>query len=155
AVFDAVVRSVDEGLPIEVARIREYVEAALARGELAVQGDGAITAADGKARLAAARLQAESADLAISADYDFPTEALDARLTLVAPARAGAVDIGRPEISIRLQGPIDSPRRTLDVAAFSAWLSTRAAAENAKRLAANPRPDDVRPAASPPASRRT
>jgi AsmA-like C-terminal region/AsmA family len=155
AAFDAVVRSVDEGLPIEVAHIREYMEAALARGVLTVQGDGAIIAADGMARLAAVRLQAESADLAISANYDFPTEALDARLTLVAPARASTTDIGRPEIAIRLQGPIDSPRRTLDVAALSAWLSTRAAAENAKRLAANPRPDDVRPAASPPALRQT
>jgi tetratricopeptide (TPR) repeat protein len=153
--FDAVVRSVDGGLPIEAARISERVEAALAGGALAVQGDGAITVADGKARFAADRLPAEGADLAVSARYDLPAEMLDAKLKLTGPARAGMAEIGRPEIAISLQGPVDSPRRTVDIAALSAWLSARAAAENAKRLAALTRPDDVRaptsPTFSPPA----
>src|SRR5262249_60573740 len=45
--FDAVIRSVDGGLPIEAARIRERTEEALERGALSVQGDGAITAGAG------------------------------------------------------------------------------------------------------------
>jgi uncharacterized protein involved in outer membrane biogenesis len=145
AAFDAVIRSVDqEGLPIEAARIRERAEAALARGALPVQADGAVTAADGKVRLAITRLQAEGADLTMSARYDLPADALDAKLTLAGPARAA--DTGRPEIAVSLQGPLDAPRRTLDVAALSGWLSMRAANENAKRLAAAlARPDDARP----------
>jgi hypothetical protein len=152
AAFDAVVRSVDAGLPIEAARVRERVEAALTGGALPVQGDGAITVADGKARLATTGLQAEGADFAVSARYDFAAEALDARFKLTGPVRAGMAEIGRPEISVSLQGPADSPRRTVDVAALSSWLSARTAAENAKKLAALQRPpDDVRPPASPPA----
>src|SRR5579871_880885 len=156
--LNVVIRSVDEGLPIEAARIREGVEAALARGALSVQGDGAITTAAGKASLTITRLQAAGADLAVSARYDVATEALDARLTLVGPSGSGDAEVGRPQIAISLQGPIDAPRRTLDIAGFSDWLSTRAIAQNAKRLAAlSARPgvgpiesQQMPPTASPP-----
>jgi large subunit ribosomal protein L24 len=155
--FDAVIRSVDQGLPIEVTRIRGRVEEALARGALAVQGDGAVTAAAGTASLTANRLRAEGADLAVSARYDLVAEALDAKLTLARPAGAGSGSAGRPEIAVSLQGPIDSPRRTLDVAALVDWLSTRAIAENTKRLAAMAAPPDARPIeppqTQPPAAR--
>jgi tetratricopeptide (TPR) repeat protein len=150
--FDAVIRSVDQGLPIEVTRIRERMEAALARGALSIHGDGSITAAAGQASLTVTKLRAKGADMAISARYDLVAEALDARLTLVGPTGIGAVDIGRPEIAISLQGPIDSPRRTLDIAALSNWLSTRAIAQNAKRLAAISTPLDARPLEPPQTS---
>jgi hypothetical protein len=150
--FDAVIRSVDQGLPIEVTRIRERMEAALARDALSIQGDGSITAAAGQASLTVTRLRAKGADVAISARYDLVAEALDARLTLTGPTGVGAVDIGRPEIAISLQGPIDSPRRTLDIAALSNWLSRRAIAQNAKRLAAISAPLDARPIESPQTS---
>ncbi len=150
--FDAVIRSVDQGLPIEVTRIKERMEAALARGALSIQGDGSITTAAGQASLTVTKLRAKGADMAISARYDLVAEALDARLTLVGPTGIGAVDIGRPEIAISLQGPIDSPRRTLDIAALSNWLSTRAIAQNAKRLAAISAPLDARPIEPPQTS---
>ncbi len=162
--FDAVIRSVDQGLPIEATRIKARMEEALARGALAVHGDGAITAAAGKASLTASRLRAEGADLSVSARYDLVAEALDARLALAQPAGTGNGNIGRPEIAVSLQGPIDSPRRTLDIAALVDWLSTRAIAENTKRLAAMPAPPAARPVepsqaqppqAQPPAARPT
>jgi len=162
--FDAVIRSVDQGLPIEATRIKARMEEALARGALAVQGDGAITAAAGKASLTASRLRAEGADLSVSARYDLVAEALDARLALAQPAGTGNGNIGRPEIAVSLQGPIDSPRRTLDIAALVDWLSTRAIAENTKRLAAVSAPPAARPVepsqaqppqAQPPAARPT
>jgi uncharacterized protein involved in outer membrane biogenesis/tetratricopeptide (TPR) repeat protein len=134
--FDAVIRGVDQGLPIEAAHVRERMETALARGALSVQGDGAITVAGGKASLTALRLRAEGADLAVAARYDLVAEALDAKLTLVGPAGVSLADRGRPEIAVVLQGSIDSLRRTLDIAALVDWLSTRAIAENTKRLAA-------------------
>src|SRR5262249_2942628 len=124
--FDTVIRSVDQGLPIEVARIRERIEAALARGALPVQGDGAITIAAGKASLTASRLRAEGAELSASARYDLTTEALDARLALAGRTGIGNASTGRPEIAVSLQGPIDSPQRTLDIAALVDWLSMRA-----------------------------
>jgi AsmA-like C-terminal region/AsmA family len=152
--FDAVIRSVDQGLPIEVTRIRQSIEAALAAGTLSVEGDGAITAAAGKASLTALMLRAQGADLTVSARYDLVTDTLDARLTLIAAAGTGGGDIRRPQIAVSLQGPIDSPRRTLDIAALVDWLSTRAIAENAKRLAALSASVAARPAesTSPPAT---
>jgi tetratricopeptide (TPR) repeat protein len=134
--FDAVIRSVDQGLPIEVTRISQSIEAALAAGTLSVEGDGAITAAAGKASLTALMLRAQGADLTVSARYDLVTDTLDAKLTLLGAAGIGSGDIRRPQIAVSLQGPIDSPRRTLDIAALVDWLSTRAIVENAKRLAA-------------------
>jgi hypothetical protein len=148
--FDAVIRSVDQGLPIEVTRIRQRIEEALAGGTLSVDGNGAITAAAGKASLTALMLRAQGADLTISARYDLVTQAVEAKLILVGAAGIGHADIRRPEIAVSLQGPIDSPRRTLDVAALVDWLSTRAIAENAKRLAAISAPLALRPAESTP-----
>jgi uncharacterized protein involved in outer membrane biogenesis len=150
--FDVVIRSVDQGLPIEATRIRERTEAALARSALSVQGDGSFTAGAGQASLTVTRLRAKGADLAISARYDLVAEALDARLTLVGPTGIGAPGAGRPEIAISLQGPIESPRRTLDIAALSDWLSTRAIAQNAKRLAAISALPDARPIETPQTS---
>jgi hypothetical protein len=151
--FDAVIRSVDQGLPIETTRIRQRIETALAGGTLSVEGDGAITAAAGKASLTALMLRAEGADLTVSARYDLVAQALDAKLTLVGAAGIGNAETRRPQIAVNLQGPIDSPRRTLDVAALVDWLSTRAIVENAKRLAAISAPLAGRPAesTSPPA----
>jgi uncharacterized protein involved in outer membrane biogenesis len=152
--FDAVIRSVDQGLPIEATPIRRRVEAALAGGTLAVEADGAITAAAGQARLSALMLRAEGADLTVSARCDLVTQALDAKLTLVGAAGIANADSRRPEIAISLQGPIDSPRRTVDVAGLVDWLSTRAIMENAKRLAAISARPAARPAesTSPPAA---
>src|SRR5712671_3213293 len=147
--FDAVIRSVDQGLPVDAARIRERMETALGRGALAVQGDGAITAAAGRASLTASRLRAEGADLSVSARYDLVAEALDARLVLARPAGTGNASVGRPEIAVSLQGPIDSPRSTLDIAALVDWLSMRAIAENTKRLAAVSAPPVARPIEPP------
>jgi len=147
--FDAVIRSVDQGLPVDAARIRERMETALGRGALAVQGDGAITAAAGRASLTASRLRAEGADLSVSARYDLVAEALDARLVLARPAGTGNASVGRPEIAVSLQGPIDLPRRTLDIAALVDWLSMRAIAENTKRLAAASAPPAGRPIEPP------
>src|SRR5712671_1173407 len=147
--FDVVIRSVDQGLPIEATRIRERMETALGRGALSVQGDGAITAAAGRASLTASRLRAEGADLSVSARYDLVAEALDARLVLARPAGTGNASAGRPEIAVSLQGPIDSPRSTLDIAALVDWLSMRAIAENTKRLAAVSAPPVARPIEPP------
>ncbi|HKD30565.1 MAG TPA: AsmA family protein [Xanthobacteraceae bacterium] len=147
--FDAVIRSVDGGLPIEAARIRERTEEALERGALSVQGDGAITALAGKATLTALRLRAEGADLSVSARYDLVTEALDAKLALVGPAGISYGSIGRPQIAVSLQGSIASPQRTLDIAALTDWLSTRAIAENTKRIAALLAARDARPTEPP------
>jgi tetratricopeptide (TPR) repeat protein len=134
--FDVLIRSVDGGSPIEATQIRERLDAALAEGALAIpHAEGTITVAGGAARLDDT-LRSRGADLAVAADVDLGAQSMDATLTLSGPAGLGPPDIGRPEIEIALQGPADSPKRTLDVAALANWLSLRAVALNAKRLEA-------------------
>src|SRR5262249_11418077 len=103
--------------------------------------------------------RAEGADLSVSARYDLVAEALDAKLALVRTNGIGNGNIARPEIAVSLQGSIDSPRRTLDIAGLVDWLSTRAIAENTKRLAAMSAAADARavesPQTQPPAARHT
>jgi uncharacterized protein involved in outer membrane biogenesis/tetratricopeptide (TPR) repeat protein len=148
--FGAVIRSVDQGLPIQITPIGERLEAALAQGALSIQGDGSITATDGQASLTGVKLRAEGADVTVSARYDLAADTLDARIALIGPTDAGNADIGRPQIAIGLRGTFVSPRRTLDVAALSDWLLMRSIAQNAKRLAAIPAPLEARPIEPPP-----
>ena len=132
--FEAVMRGVDGGMPIEARPITERLEAALAAGALTVpHAEGTITIAGGSARLVDT-LRGQGASLALSADVDLGAPSIDATLTLRGSEGLGAPDGGRPEIAIALQGPVDSPKRMLDVAALTDWLSLRAIALNAKRL---------------------
>jgi len=135
AAFDNVVRAVDQGLPIEAIRIRDRVDAALARGSLGIaSAEGAITISDGQARLSNATVRAQRADLAANGSVNLTDGALDARLTLFgAGGAAGAADT-RPEIGIVLRGPIDTPKRTIDVAALASWLALRAVEQQSKKL---------------------
>ena len=134
--FAAVIRSVDGGLPIEAKQVGERLDAALAPRSLTIpHSQGMFTIAGGVARLVDI-LRTPGANLALSADVDLPAQSIDATLTLTGPEGLGPADIGRPEIAIALQGPVAAPKRTLDVAAFTNWLSLRAIAVNAKRLEA-------------------
>src|SRR5262249_4589258 len=47
---------------------------------------------------------------------------------------AGAPADTRPEIGIALKGPIDTPKRTIDVAALTSWLALRAVEQQSKKL---------------------
>jgi AsmA-like C-terminal region len=135
AAFDAVIRAVDQGLPIDATRVRERVDAALTRGGLAVtRAEGAITISDGQARLSNPTVRAQRADLAASGSVNLAEGAIDARLTLFGAGGAGAPADTRPEIGIVLKGPIDTPKRTVDVAALASWLALRAVEQQSKKL---------------------
>jgi uncharacterized protein involved in outer membrane biogenesis len=134
AAFDAVIRAVDQGLPIDATRIRDRVDAALTRGGLGIAlAEGAITIGDGQARLSNPTVRAQRADLAAGGSVNLAEGALDARLTLFG-AGAGAPADTRPEIGIVLKGPIETPKRTVDVAALASWLALRAVEQQSKKL---------------------
>ena len=40
----------------------------------------------------------------------------------------------RPDVVIALKGPIETPKRTIDVAAFSNWLAVRAVEQQSRKL---------------------
>jgi large subunit ribosomal protein L24 len=166
AAFDAVIRSVDQGLPIDVNRIRERMEQALGNGALSIPlAEGEIVVAAGQARLGNTVVRAQSADLALGGSVDLAQDILDARLTFSGAARSDAPAGTRPEIGIALKGPVDAPTRTLEVVALSSWLALRAVENQTRRIdalesgreqpvspSAPAAPAVTPPASSPPAS---
>ncbi len=134
AAFEAVMRAVDQGLAPDAARIHDPMEAALSGGALVVSSARAmISINSGQLTLTDATMSAKGADLALAANVDLASYSLDARLNLSGPAPATG---SRPQITVSLKGPIDSPTRQLDVAALATWLSLRAADQKTKRLEA-------------------
>ena len=135
AAFETVTRAVDQGLPIDAVRIRDRMEAALASGVLTVPlAEGTITVEAGQARLGNLTVRAQRADLAVSGGVNLIDGALDARLTLFGASGAGPPANTRPEILIMLKGPVDAPKRSIDVAALASWLALRAVEQQAKKL---------------------
>jgi large subunit ribosomal protein L24 len=133
--FDAVIRAVDEGLPIDAARVRDRMEAALAGGNLAITSvEGAITVSAGRARLSNTVVRAEGADLAVSGSLNLVDAAIDARLTLSGARGTGGATVGRPEVVVMLKGPLDAPTRTIDAAALASWLALRAVEQQSNKL---------------------
>jgi large subunit ribosomal protein L24 len=137
AAFDIVTRAVDQGLPIDVTRIGARMEAALAIGALPFSlAEGSIAATMGQLRLVDPAVQVRGAEFAATGSIDLTQSAIDARLVLSGPKAADASARVRPDISVSLKGPIDAPRRTLDVTALANWLALRAVDQKAKRVEA-------------------
>jgi hypothetical protein len=135
AAFDTVIRAVDQGLPIDTVRVRDRMDAALASGGLAVTlAEGAITINAGQARLSNPTVRAQRGDLAVNGNVNLAEGDLDARLILFGAGGAGAPANTRPEVGIALKGPIDTPKRTVDVAALASWLALRAVEQQSKKL---------------------
>jgi len=135
AAFDTVIRAVDQGLPIDTVRVRDRMDAALASGGLAVTlAEGAITINAGQARLSNPTVRAQRGDLAVNGNVNLAEGDLDARLILFGAGGAGAPANTRPEVGIALKGPIDTPKRTIDVAALASWLALRAVEQQSKKL---------------------
>jgi large subunit ribosomal protein L24 len=133
--FDTVIRAVDQGLPIDAVRIRDRMDAALASGVLAVPlAEGTITIEAGQARLSGTTVRAQRADVAVSGGINLAEGALDARLTLSGAGGPGAPANTRPEVLVALKGPLDAPKRTVDVAALASWLALRAVEQQSKKL---------------------
>jgi large subunit ribosomal protein L24 len=152
AAFDAVIRAVDQGLPIETTRVRDKMDAALAGGGLAVaQAEGTVAINAGQARLSNAVVRAQGADVALSGSIDLADGSIDGRLNLFGAGGAGAPANTRPEVVIALKGPVDTAKRSLDVTTLASWLALRAVEQQSKKLdVLEGRASPV--AAAPPAS---
>ena len=133
AAFDVVTRAVDQGLPIDPSRIGTRMEAALAARALPIaQAEGSIAVAMGQVRsvdpvtqgrrTGAGRQHRSHAERHRCALDPVGTEGRRR------PQPAATRHLGQPE------GPIDAPKRTLDVAALTNWLALRAVDQKAKRV---------------------
>jgi large subunit ribosomal protein L24 len=127
-----VTRAVDQGLPVDAARIASLVGQALASGQLDVkraQGELAVTA--GQIRLNNARAAGHGADLALTGALDLTLGTVDSRLILTGIDQTANA---KPDIFLALRGPIASPDRTIDVSAFTGWLTLRSVERQSKKL---------------------
>jgi large subunit ribosomal protein L24 len=133
--FDAIIHKVDLGLPIDATRIRQGMETALAAGALAIPlAEGEIVLSAGQARAANVAVRAGDSDLAVTANVDLLQRTIDARLLMQGPAALGGGSSGRPEVGVLVKGPLGAPKRSLEVAALTNWLSLRQIEQQTKRI---------------------
>jgi uncharacterized protein involved in outer membrane biogenesis len=136
AAFETVISAVDRGLPIDAARVGSRMDQALASGALTFRrAEAGIRIEGGQARMMGnPTLGVPDVDLAVNGLVNLVEGAIDWRLTLSAMPRAGAPMNAWPEIAVSLRGPIATPQRTTDVAAFTSWLAVRAIEQQSKKL---------------------
>jgi uncharacterized protein involved in outer membrane biogenesis len=135
AAFEAVMRAVDRGLPVNATSVRERLESALAGGGLAIaRAEAPIVINAGQARLSNTAVRAQGADLTVGGSVDLAEGTLEARLLLFGPGGAGSPINTRPEVTIALKGPINAPKRSIDAAALVNWLALRAVEQQSKKL---------------------
>ncbi len=92
-----------------------------------------IAIAGGQVRLPTLIARAKGADVSASGNLDLVNSALDARVALTGTANVAS---SRPEIVIQLRGPLNTPRRNVDVASLTGWLALRAVDQQSRTLEA-------------------
>lgn len=156
AVFDAVTRAVDAGLPVDSGRISDVVVKALDGGQLTLtKAQGSLEIAAGQIRLTRFSTADPDAKLSILGTLDLTNGVLDARLVLAGSQKESD---GRPDIFMALRGPVDAPSRSIDAAGLTGWLTLRAVENQAKQLKAlqqkaaqQPKPEPSAPNKEPAA----
>ena len=148
AAFSAAVHVSEDNAPLDAAKIRTAVNAAMDGGRLLVpQADADITMAGGQITIAKATLRAQGgATLSLSGMLDLKAEAIDANLKLTQPPPATGLILLPTELTVAVKGPLAAPERTLDLSALMGWLTLRTTEQQTRRLEsieANRRNDDV------------
>lgn len=134
-VFVETTRAVDQGLPLDAFRVRDFVATALQRGELTLRSvDAPFTLSAGQLRLATLPARTDGADFAANAVLSLPDRTIDARIVLTGPA--DETTTAHPQIAMHFKGPLASPTRTIDAAALTGWLALRAVERQTKKLEA-------------------
>jgi hypothetical protein len=78
------------------------------------------------------RVEANGADLAVTATLNLADAGLDATLALSGATTAGVA--GRPAVSVTLKGPLAAPRSTFNADTLAGWLALRSVEQQSKRL---------------------
>lgn len=154
AAFAVAVRTADQSGAVEPTNIAAAVSAVMDKGRFVVpQSQAEVTIAAGQIYLTNATLRGQDgAALALDGVLDLDKEALDAHLTLSGQPAANALISARPELAIRVKGPLAAPAWQLDVSALVSWLTLRATEQQTRRLEsveANRRADVLGPVIRP------
>ena len=150
AVFDALGRAVELGIPTSAHRIREFVTGVLDNTKVPVSRASATVSVNaGRARFEDIVIRTTGVDLKAAASINMLDAALDASLTLVVPPGVGA-NKARPPLFIALNGPVMTPRRTVDTNALMNWLTLLTLEQQSKQIDAMERAARERAPAEPP-----
>jgi large subunit ribosomal protein L24 len=129
-----VTHAVDQGVPIEPARISDVVGRALDSGQLSVKHvEAELAVGAGQLRLRTVKAAGDAADVTLSGSVDLTSGALDGRLVLSGVTQAAGA---RPDIYMALKGTVEEPTRSVDVSALTGWLTLRSVDNEAKKLKA-------------------
>ncbi len=139
--FAAVRAAADQGsLPLEEGPVAGALQAGFAGSPLQIAGiAGTLTVTNGILRLTDGnfRLAVPDAALRGAATLDLIHAQTDTSLTLSVPA--GDADPDRvadavPSVGVRYSGPLAAPARSIDAAAYTAYLNLRAIGRETKRV---------------------
>lgn len=132
--FNAVTRAVDQGLPIESARIFDLVSKSLESGQLLIKGaESVMQITAGQLRFSNVSVESKDAALSVAGTLDLTDGSIDSRLVLSGSTEATGAP---PKIFVALKGPLTAPSRSTDVSALTGWLTLRAVESQTKRLRA-------------------
>jgi len=130
--FDVVSSAVDQGMPIDLARVSDAVGKAMASASLAIKhAEGMIAISAGQIRLNQISAEGKDGALSLAGNLDLTEGSIDARLVLSGSSSAASA---RPSIYVTLKGPVVSPTRSIDVSALTGWLTLRAIENQAKQI---------------------
>jgi large subunit ribosomal protein L24 len=136
-VFQSATHAVDQGVALDMTKIADVAGRALENGALAIpSAEAVVTIGHGQVRLTNLVTRAQGADLTVTGSADLVEQTVNARLTLSSNDGGAKAASDRPVVSVYLNGPISSPKRSADVSALTAWLTLRAVEHQSKQLEA-------------------
>jgi len=123
----------DRNLSGNPARVTEIVNAGLDGGRLKLPFVAAqIVIADGTAQVAWFAAPAQNAEVDGSVSLGLKDGLVDARVTMTAPWRNGAIPGEPPQLKVAVKGPVAAARRTTDVSPLIEWMMTRSLDQDTK-----------------------
>lgn len=133
----AAAQAADRGVLLDPVRMGDVVRTAVENGRLNIpQIAGALAIVNGRINVGPLTAPAQGTDVAIAGNYALGDGSLDLRFDLTGALAADAPHGQRPQLSIALKGPLESPRRTIEVGPLINWLTLRNVEREAKRLEA-------------------
>ncbi|MXN63541.1 AsmA family protein [Stappia sp. GBMRC 2046] len=133
--FGLVIRAADAGLDLEDGKISDAFESHLDVGVLPYQAiDGSFVIAGGVARIRNVSVDNKLAALFGNAQVDLAKETVSGDFSLKVDPGENAVTGAEPQVGIVLEGPLYEPRRHVDIAPFTAFLTLRAFEQEVQRV---------------------
>ena len=133
--FDLVIRAADAGLELEDDAVRSAFASHLDADRLSFSElNASATVTAGVMRISNVSLDNQAATVFGNARIDLEAGTLDSDFSLEVDAGGDAVAGAEPEVGLVFSGPLTAPRRSIDIAPFTAFLTLRAFEQEVRRI---------------------